>query len=110
MTGMTHLKRRDLLLWPLAAGLAPPGWAQDAPDPNAWLEAVQDGKALGCVNDRNGEALALMSGEPDFARRRKETLAAVVRPFTRSLSSSFRIAPAPRKPMPAKRPCSTHAC
>lgn len=74
---MTQLKRRDLLLWPLAAGLLPPAWAQDAPDPNDWLEGVQDGKALGWVHDRNAEAMALVSGEPDFARRRRETLAAL---------------------------------
>ncbi|HVE54034.1 MAG TPA: prolyl oligopeptidase family serine peptidase, partial [Ramlibacter sp.] len=74
---MTHLKRRDLLLWPLAAGPAPPGWAQDAPDPNAWLEAVQDGRALGWVTDRNAETMALVAREPAFARRRKETLAAL---------------------------------
>lgn len=68
--------RRDLLLWPLAAGFLPSAaWAQDAGDPHGWLEAVDGSEALGWVNARNAEALALVGREPDFARRRRETLA-----------------------------------
>ena len=75
MRRMDQLTRRDLLLWPLAAGFLPSAAsAQDAGDPHAWLETVDGGDALGWVNARNAEALALVGREPDFARRQRETL------------------------------------
>lgn len=77
---MSHLRRRDLLLWPLAAGLpfSPlAAWAQGEPAADDWLEAVASEEALAWVNARSAEALALVEREPDFARRRKETLAAL---------------------------------
>ena len=77
---MTSLRRRDLLLWPLAATLPLPGRTADAADANAWLEAVQSPEALPWVRARNAEALALLARDPDFERRRRDTLAALSAP------------------------------
>lgn len=77
---MSQVRRRDLLLWPLAASLPfAPGsaWAQPGQAGDEWLEAVSGPDALAWVNERNAEALALIAREPDFARRRRETLAAL---------------------------------
>ena len=75
---MKPLKRRDLLLWPLATGFASSAWnawGQASADPHAWLETVESADALAWVNGHNAETLALVGLEPDFARRRRETLA-----------------------------------
>lgn len=77
---MTTLRRRDLLLWPLAAGLPCTGWTADGSDPNAWLEAVDSTESLAWVRARNAEALTLLAGDPDFERRRRDTLAALSAP------------------------------
>jgi len=77
---MTFLRRRDLLLWPLAAGLPLPGRAADAADANAWLESVQSPDALAWVRQRNAETLALLARDPDFEQRQRDTLAALSSP------------------------------
>ena len=77
---MSTVNRRDLLLWSLTAGLssaAGSAWGQANPDPNAWLETIDSTEALGWVNGQNADALALIGKDPDFARRRRETLAAL---------------------------------
>jgi prolyl oligopeptidase len=77
---MHKLRRRDLLLWPVAAGMAGAlgdAWGQANPDPHAWLEAVDSTESLAWVNGQNADALALIGKDPDFARRRRETLAAL---------------------------------
>lgn len=71
------LRRRDLLLWPLAAGLSPHLPAQEAADPHAWLEAMGSPAVRDWLVARNAEALALVGREPDFARRQRDTLAAL---------------------------------
>lgn len=73
---MADLKRRDLLLWPVAAGfaLSPLARAQAPAGSHDWLEAVEGQEALSWVDSRSGEALALIEAEPNFARRKRETL------------------------------------
>lgn len=77
---MNNVHRRELLLGSLAAGLTAAfgnAWGQANPDPNAWLEAIDSAESLAWVTGQNADALALIGKDPDFARRRRETLAAL---------------------------------
>ena len=82
------ITRRELAAWPLGWGLAASGgaWAQGI-DAHAWLEEVEGTRALQWVNARNAEALALVEAQPDFARRRSETLASLSNPANISFPS-----------------------
>ncbi|MEP6823928.1 MAG: prolyl oligopeptidase family serine peptidase [Ramlibacter sp.] len=72
------ITRRGLAAWPLGWGLGATGVARaQGADPHAWLEEVEGVRALEWVNARNAEALALVEAQPDFGRRRSETLASL---------------------------------
>jgi prolyl oligopeptidase len=72
------INRRRFAMWPAAFAAASvwPLGAEPA-DAHRWLEMVDSPEALTWVNARNAEALALIEREPDFLRRRRDTLAAL---------------------------------